>query len=574
METFNKLIKLTKPYWPPVIAALVCGLLASAVMGGIAWLVKPALDVVFMEKKYQYLKFLPFGVIILFTIKGYLHFGQQYLMKSAGLALIRDTQNKLHEHILFMPVRYFDGESSGVLMSRVINDVSLINGVFSEVLRAAVIEVPKIIVLLGIAFYRKWDVTLASLALVPILGLVAKKLGRKVKQKSLEAQKNMSYLTHRLSESISGIRIIKVFNRERYRKDKFVEENKSVYRANLKAIKYKEINKLAIDFMTGLAIAFVLLYGGGQVVSGKITPGDFASILTAIYLVFSPVKVLGESYTTLQTVKAALERIDHVLLTELEETGKTRVERFESELRFENVSFTYPAGERPAIKDVNLAIKKGEVLALVGPSGSGKTTVVNLIPRFYNPTCGTLLLDGKDIRDIHAQSLRELIGIVSQDVVLFNDTVRANIGFGREGADDESIKQAAEMAYATEFIDQLPQGYDTLLGERGMNLSGGQRQRIAIARALLKNPPILILDEATSSLDSVSEALVQKALDGLMQNRTTIIIAHRLSTIAKADRIAVIQDGSIIDIGSHGQLMAANGTYSQLYNTFAMGLNA
>jgi subfamily B ATP-binding cassette protein MsbA len=573
LETLNKLVKLTRAYWPPVVAALVCGLLASAVMGGIAWLVKPALDIVFLEKKYQYMKFLPFGVIILFTVKGFLHFGQQYLMKSAGMSLIRDTQNRLHDHILVMPVKYFDSESSGVLMSRVMNDVSLINGVFSEVLRAFVIEFPKVMVLLGIAFYRKWDITLTSLALVPLLGFSAKKLGKKVKQKSLEAQKIKSLLTERLSESITGIRIIKVFNRENFRAKKFIEENRSVLRANMKAVKYVEINKLAIDFMTGIAIAFVLFYGGGQVVSGKITPGDFASILTAIYFIFTPVKLLGESYTTLQTIKAAFERIDHVFDTECEEVGTLQADAFNKELTFENVTFVYPAGERPAINEVNLTVKKGEVLALVGPSGAGKTTLANLIPRFYNPTSGVIRLDGRDIRDIHVHSLRKLIGIVSQDVLLFNDTVRANIAFGREDADEESIRRAAEMAYATEFIDALPQGYDTLLGERGMNLSGGQRQRIAIARAIIKNPPILILDEATSSLDSVSEALVQKALDSLMQHRTTIVIAHRLSTIVNADTIAVVEDGKIAAMGSHSQLITSNDTYMRLYNTFALSMN-
>ncbi|MBF0568727.1 MAG: ABC transporter ATP-binding protein [Nitrospirae bacterium] len=570
MNTAQKIIATTRPYWGQSFTALAFGLMGSAVMGAIAWLVKPALDLVFVDKKMQYMIWIPIGVVVLFTVKGLLHFGQQYLMKQAGLSLIRDTQNKLHNHILHMPAGYFDKEASGILMSRVINDVKMISALFDEVLRACIIEIPKIVILMGIAFYRKWDMTAACLLIVPVFAYSARKLGKKVKQRSHEAQKNVSYLTHRLGESITGIKVIKVFNREGLRNEKFTGENKNVYRENVRAIRFKEINKLVIDCLTGLAIGFVLIYGGRQVVTGIVTPGDFASILTAIYLVFSPIKQVGESYTTLQGVLAAMERIEHVLNTKIEETGSIKIKEFKDGISFENVWFEFTKDTQMVLQDICLHVRAGEVIAIVGPSGAGKTTIAHLLPRFYTPTKGRIAIDGVDIREMDIHCLRALIGIVSQDIILFNDSVRENIAFGNLDASFGGIKRAADMAFASEFIEKMPQGYDTILGERGMTLSGGQRQRIAIARAILKNPPIMILDEATSSLDSVSEALVQKALEGLMKDRTTIVIAHRLSTIKNADRIVVLKDGRITDVGTHEELLQANETYRSLYHTFAM----
>ncbi|MCG6553395.1 MAG: ABC transporter ATP-binding protein/permease [Candidatus Magnetominusculus sp. LBB02] len=568
MNTTKKIIALTRPYWGKSFTALAFGLMGSAVMGAIAWLVKPALDLIFVDRKMQYMIWIPVGVVVLFTLKGVLNFGQQYLMKVAGLSLIRDTQNKLHNHILHMPAGYFDKEASGILMSRVINDVRMLSALFDEVLRSCTIEVPKIFILMGIAFYRKWDMTAACLMIVPVLAFSVRKLGKKVKQRSHQAQKSVSFLTHRLVESITGIKVIKVFNREGLRDGKFMSENSDVFSESVKAITFKEINKLVIDCLTGLAIGFVLVYGGRQVITGIVTPGDFASILTAIYLVFSPVKQVGESYTTLQGILAAMERIEHVMQTPAEETGTVKVTEFKDRIVFDNVWFEFAKDSQVVLQAINLNIRAGEVLAVVGPSGAGKTTIAHLLPRFYSPTQGRITIDGVDIRDMDIHSLRSLIGIVSQDIILFNDTVRENIAFGNPLSSFDEIKGAAQMAFAAEFIDKMPGGYDTILGERGMTLSGGQRQRIAIARAILKNPPIMILDEATSSLDSVSEALVQKALEGLMRRRTTIVIAHRLSTIKNADRIVVLKDGKITAVGTHDELISANETYSCLYNTF------
>lgn len=562
MQILKKILKLTKPYWPRVFLGTILGALISGVTGAIAWLVKPALDIIFVGKRYEYLTLIPLGVIILFTLKGLIQFGYTYLMKSSAMKLVRDTQNKLHNHILFVPAGYFHKESSGMVISRVINDVRVLSALFTEVIQTAVVQIPTILVLLGVAFYRKWDLTLITFMLFPFIAYSTKRVGKRVKKRSLEVQKKWSYLTHRLSETIIGAKVIKVFNKEDYRDKKFKEENQRLYRENMKVIKLKESTKLLIDVITGIAIGLILWYGGRQVKGGAITSGDFASIIAAIYLIFAPVKKLGDSYNFLQEIKSALERIENILLIKKEVTGTIELKEFREGIRYEHVSFAY--NDSHVLKDINLEIKAGEVIAVVGPSGAGKTTFCDLIPRFYDPTAGSIKIDNRDIRDFDLKSLRNLIGIVNQDIILFNDTIFENIAFGNDRASLDDIKIAAEMAYASEFIEKLPDGYNTIIGERGLTLSGGQRQRLAIARAILKNPPILILDEATSSLDTISESIVQKAIERLMKNRTTIVIAHRLSTIRNADRMVILHDGKIQDIGTHDELILKSPIYSDL----------
>lgn len=568
MPIFRKIIELTKPYWPRIFAGILLSLMVSGITGAIAWAVKPALDEVLIGKKYEYVNLLPAGVVLLFTIKGLLSFGQSYLMKSAGMKLVRETRNKLYKHLLYLPVGYFNRESSGVIISRVMYDVETLNGLISDVIKTFIVEVPTVIFLLGVALYRSWDLTLMSLILLPLIAYSTKKFGKGVKKKRKEAQRKLSFLTHNIGESVFGSRIIKIFNRETAMEDKFKTDNQRYYRELLRVVRLKESTKFIIDVVTGIGIGVVLWYGGTMVANGTITAGVFASIIVAIYMMFSPVKKLGDAYNTLQEARASIERIDTLLNAEQEKEGHTKIGNFSKSIKLENVSFTFPGNTTPVLTDVNLEIKQGEVIAIVGRSGVGKSTLVDLIPRFHLPSSGALTIDGMDINDIEKHSLRELIGIVSQDIILFNDTVRENIAFGKPGVSEEDIIEAARMAYADEFIRQLPEEYNTFIGDRGLKLSGGQRQRIAIARAILKNPPILILDEATSSLDSVSEALVQKALDELMKGRTTIVIAHRLSTIKHADRILLIESGKIADMGRHEELIEKNPMYKELYNAF------
>jgi subfamily B ATP-binding cassette protein MsbA len=491
-------------------------------------------------------------------------------MQSAGMKLIRDTRNKLYNHILHLPAGYFTKESSGMIISRMINDVELLKGLVSTVIKAVVLEIPTVIFLLGVALYRRWDLTILTIALIPMIGYSTRKFGKRVKKKRNEAQKMISLVTHKIGEAVLGMKVIKVFNRINLMGERFEKDNQRYYRETLRVIRLKEFTKLAIDSVTGVGVALAVWYGGMLIMKGTLTPGDLASIIVAIYMMFSPIKKIGEAYTSLQEIRAAMDRVDSVFNIKHEQSGKIEINEFKKSIRFNNVSFTYPGTQTPVLKDINLEIKRGEIVALVGQSGVGKSTLVDLIPGFYRPTEGYITIDDIDLNDLDLYSLRALIGIVTQDVILFNDSVRENIAFGKSDATEEEIINAAKLAYADEFIRELPDGYDTIIGERGLTLSGGQRQRIAIARAILKNPPILILDEATSSLDSVSEAIVQKALEGLMKGRTTIVIAHRLSTIKNADRIVILEDGRIVDIGKHEELMSRNDAYIRLYNAFAM----
>jgi len=569
MDVFRKIAQLIKPYWPRILGGILLSLLVSGITGAIAWAVKPALDDVLVGKKYEYLKWLPIGVFLLFSVKGLLSFGQFYLMRSSGMKLVRETRNRLYEHVLYLPVGHFNKESSGMIISRIINDVENLNVLVADVIKTFITEVPTLLFLLGVAMYNKWDLTLMTLILLPMIAYSTRRFGKGVKSKKKQAQRKLSLLTHKVGESILGSRMIKIFNREKTMVEKFRSDNQRYYRELMRVVRLKEFTKLIIDAVTGLGIAVVLGYGGSLVMKGTITPGVFASILAAIYMMFSPVKKLGEAYGTLQESRASLERIDTLLNSEHEKQGSIKIEGFRKSIRFEQVTFTFPGNNAPVLRDINLEIRQGEMIAIVGRSGVGKSTLADLIPKFLLPSGGRLTIDGTDLNDIDTSSLREQIGIVSQDVILFNDTVRENIAFGRQGASDAEIVEAAKMAYADEFIRELPDKYNTVIGERGMKLSGGQRQRIAIARAILKNPPILILDEATSSLDSVSEEIVQKALDQLMKSRTTIVIAHRLSTIKNVDRILIIEKGRITDMGKHEELLVSNPAYRELYHAFS-----
>ncbi len=569
MQILKKIVELTKPFWPRVFGGIVLSFMVSGLVAAMPLALQWTIDNVFVPNDYEYWIYIPPGILALYVTKGFLSFMQAYLMRSAGMKLVRETRNRMYNHVLSLPVMYFSKESSGIIISRVINDVESLKNLISSVLRNFAVAVPQAILLLGVAFYKSWNLTLIILVLMPFLAYSAGKFGKKVKRKRKTAQRNMSFLTQKVGETILGARIIKVFNRQETMGTKFERENRKYYREMLRVVRFKEFTRLINEVVTGIGIAAILWYGGSMIVDGIITPGDFGAILFAIILTFSPIKKISDAYTTLQETRACIERVDKLFEAGSEENGETKIDSFENVLRFNQVTFAY-SKDNPVLDNIDLEIKHGEIIAIVGKSGAGKSTLVDLIPRFYKVTGGVITIDGVNLNEVELGSLRKLTGIVSQDIILFNDTIRENIAFGKADAPESEIIEAAKLAYADEFIMELPDKYDTEIGERGLKLSGGQRQRIAIARAILKNPPILILDEATSSLDTVSEALVQKALEKLMKGRTTVVIAHRLSTIKNADRIVILDRGEIIDSGTHEQLMSRNEIYMNLYNAFAL----
>lgn len=564
----RRLWELMRPYIKRIVAAFLFSLLASGASGAIAWLVKPVVDSIFVEKKYEMLSWLPIVIIGLYFFRGFFQMIYSYLMKSAGIKLVMDTRVKLYNQMIFLPVSALSKESSGKIISRILSDVAVLRSLVSDIFLTVLKEIPTVVVLLGIALYRRMDVTILALVVLPAIILCARRFGKIVKKKRVQAQQSMALITHRVSEAALGAKVIKIFLNETGFINRFRRESGAYYRQEVKIVRVRELSKLIVDLSNGIGVGLVIWYGGSLVVKGIITSGDLFSTLGAVVMIFSPVKKLGNSYTVFQEIRAAVERLSWFDQMDIEKSGTIVLEDFRNEIRFDKVSHRYhPTGDL-VLKDIDLTIKKGEIVAIVGPSGAGKTTLIDLLPRFYDSDRGKVLIDNHDIKEVQLSDLRGMIGLVSQDIMLFNDTIRENIAFGSPDASDKEIEEAACLAFAHDFIAELPDKYNTILGERGLNLSGGQRQRIAIARAIFKNPPILILDEATSALDAVSEGLVQKALDRLMKERTTIVIAHRLSTIRNADRIVVMDHGKIVSQGSHNDLLNESEVYQKLYLSY------
>jgi subfamily B ATP-binding cassette protein MsbA len=565
VATIKKIMLLIKPYWRRIVLSGILSIIVSGMSGGIAWLVKPALDGIFLQKDKRLLAFLPLAVLVLYILKGTFSFSQSYLMRSVGAKVVRDMRNKLFGQLMYLPVGHYKKESTGSILSRITNDIGSLQGLMGYTIKDLFVESMTVVVLLAVAFYRKWDLALLAVTVLPVAFYGAGRLGKRLKKVSKKLQQKISVITEYLTESFSGIKMIKVFCREDDIIRKFKGKNQDFYREIMRSQRLIEFTSLLMEIIGGLGTAFVLWYGGRLVIKGTITPGEFFSFLAAIFMVYTPARRLAGVNNGIQQARASLERISEVEGKEIEKEGTVSIPPIREMIEFRDVSFHYPGIRYEVLKDINLTIRRGEIIAIVGKSGVGKTTLVDLLPRFHDPSQGVIFLDGIDISTASLKSLRGQIGVVSQDVILFNDTVKNNIAFGMPGAADDEITGAAKAAYAHDFVNELPQGYETVIGEKGVRLSGGQRQRISIARALLKNPPILILDEATSSLDTESEIMVQRALEKLMENRTTIVIAHRLSTIRRATRILVLDKGRIVESGTHEELFRTGGIYRRLY---------
>lgn len=566
MEDYRKIFRLVLPYWPRVLLAILAGLVISGLNASMAWLAKPAMDDVLIKKDARLLVLLPLALFIIFLGRGIFTFFQEYLMQSASQKLVMHLRNGLYSRSLELPMGYFGKNSSGEMISKVINDVTALQNLLIFTVKDLFKEGATALALLGVAFWRRWDLTLISITVLPLALYGVGTLGKRMRRISKRAQEKISLITEFLSESYAGVKIIKAFCRQGAETGRFEEITREYYRDNMRATRVSQFAALIMEAVGGLGIAFVIWYGARLIISGAMTAGDFTSFLTAIFLVYTPAKRLAQINIGVQQARPPLERIQKLLAEPGEKDGTEDIPPIRRSIDFRNVSFIYPSARQKALQGINLRIDKGEIIAIVGKSGGGKTTLANLLPRFYVPTEGTVCIDDVDISTATFASLRGQFGIVTQEVILFNDTIAANIAYGKPGAAREEIVAAAQAAYAHDFITELPQGYDTMIGERGMRLSGGQRQRLSIARAILKNPPILILDEATSSLDTASEMMVQKALENLMANRTTLVIAHRLSTVKKADRILVLDKGRIAESGSHRELYARGGLYKNLYD--------
>jgi ATP-binding cassette, subfamily B, bacterial MsbA len=566
VEDYKKIYRLVSPYWRRVALAGIISLIVSGLNALLAWLVKPAIDDVFIKKDATLLLLLPVAIFLIFVARGVFSFFDEYLMKSAGQKMVMNLRNRLFSHAIDLPVKYFGKNSSGELISRVINDTSVLEGLVSMTIKDLFVESSTVIALTAVALWRRWDLTLIALVVLPTAFYGIGRLGKRMRRISRRAQEKISLITEFLNESFTGVKIIKAFGRQEDEADRLQEKNKDFYRENMRATRVSEFAALIMEAVGGLGIAFVLWYGGRLIIKGVMTVGDFTSFLTAVFLIFTPAKRLARVNIAIQQARPPLSRTEE-LLSEKKETGGTvELPPLAREIRFDGVSFSYAAGDRKALNNIDLRVEKGEIVALVGKSGGGKTTLINLLPRFYNPTGGRICFDDTDISSATLKSLRSQFGIVSQEVILFNDTVLANIAYGKPEAAEDEILTASRAAYAHDFIVELPNGYETVVGEKGMRLSGGQRQRLSIARAILRNPPVLILDEATSALDTASEMMVQKALENLMRSRTTFVIAHRLSTIKRADRIIVLDKGSIVESGSHRELYERGGMYRKLYD--------
>jgi subfamily B ATP-binding cassette protein MsbA len=568
LDRFIRLVRYLKPYQVRLIAAFVCSGMVAASSGAYAWLVKPVLDEIFINKNEALLFALPLVLFAVSVLKSAFSYGQNYLMNYVGNQVITDIRQELFGKLIRLPVKYHDANTSGRLVSRVINDVTAMANAVSGVLKDVFQQGLTFLVMLGVIFYQNWKLGGMSIIVIPLAVVTMMRMGKRLRALATSGQERMGDMASTLQESLSGIRMVKAYGREDAEAERFKESNKAFYDTRMKAIQVSSLGSSHMELIGVVGVAAIIWYGGSLVISGDLTPGAFFSFLTAMFMAYTPIRRLSGSNNEIQQALAAAERVFSVidLKTEQEiDQGQVAMSPIRQSVLYQDVTFLYDGQTVPALSDIELEIRAGEMVALVGSSGSGKTTLANLLPRFYEPTAGRVLIDGVDIQSFTLASLRAQIGIVSQEVVLFDDTVLNNISFGRIGATEAEIVQAAALAFAQEFIERLPQGYQTMIGERGVKLSGGERQRLAIARAILRDPPLLILDEATSALDTESERVVQLALSNLMAHRTTLVIAHRLSTVQRADRIVVLDRGTIVETGTHDELLLRGGQYKRLH---------
>ena len=568
MKNYMRLLAYIKPYTRRLALAVVCIIMAAGANLYLPWIIKDMIDDVLMSKDMVMLNLIAVGILVVMFTRGVFYYGQSYLVSYVGQRVIIDVRSVLFRKFQRMPLSYYDRQQTGTVMSYITNDVAVMQSAIVDNLIELVTEGSILIGSLAMMIYLDWKLSLLTLMTIPLVGFAMKIFGRKLKRSSTVIQERVAEITSLLQESISAIRVVKSFVRESYEIKRFEEQNWRNFQAAMKNVKLSSLLTPTVEFLAAIAVTFIVWFGGYEVVNEVITAGELVAFLTYAVNLANPVKRLSRVYAAIQKAMAAAERVFDIMDLDEKITdvpGAKPLPPIKGKVEFKDITFSYKEGQ-PALQHISLKAEPGQMIALVGPSGSGKSTIANLIPRFYDVDSGVITIDDHDIRQVTADSLREQIGLVPQETMLFSTSVMENIRYGRLEATDEEVIEAAKAANAEEFIKELPEGYDTKLGERGLNLSGGQRQRLAIARAILKNPRVLILDEATSALDTESEKIVQDALDNLMVGRTSFVIAHRLSTIFNADQIFVVENGHLREHGTHEELLAAGGLYSNLYN--------
>jgi len=556
------------PYRGKLSVAIFCMVILAGCTAALAWALKPMLNDVLSGKNMTYIYLMPVFIIILYLIKGLAFYGQASLMAFIGQRIIYDIRNQIYDALTGQSLSFFTHRKTGEILGRITYDVTLLQGAVSTTVTSLMRDVMTIIFLLGVIFYNDWVLALLSLIVFPIMVYPIVHFGQKMRKASYDGQVSMGEMSSLVEETVGGIRVVKAFGMESYERGRFKAITNNFMHHQIRVFKVQALSFPIMEFVAGLGIAGVLLYGGLQVADGKSDAGSLMSFIVSLLLLYDPVRRLSRANNEIQQGLSAAERIFDILDTHVEiadHKDSVAMLPFKKDITFDQVSLTYPGSSRPVLNGIDLTIKAGEVVALVGRSGAGKTTMANMILRFMDPSSGSIRIDGVDLKDLQQDSMRQYMALVTQEIVLFNDTVLNNIAYGHDNIDREKVIAISKIANAHEFIAKLENGYDTLVGEKGVILSGGQRQRLSLARALLKDAPILLLDEATSSLDTESERLVQQAIDKLMQGRTVVVIAHRLSTIRNADKIVVLDQGKITQVGSHDALLEEGGLYAELH---------